>query len=153
VTVTLVCGPPCGGKSTYVRQNAKPGDLIICHDLLAQAAGSKRHHNHELHYGQAAKLAYGQAVDSIPQHDGDVWVIRCAPEATRRGTLAEGIGADRVVVLMPSRGVALARVRHTRRDVSETKRVVVRWYARYQPREGDEVITGAASSGTDEDEV
>lgn len=153
MTVTLVCGPPCSGKSTYVRRHAKPADLVICHDLLAQAAGSKRQHNHELHYGQAAKLAYAQAVASIPQHDGDVWVIRCAPEATRRGTLAEGIGADRVVVLLPSRGVVLARVRHTRRDVTTTQRVVMRWYSRYQPRAGDEVIMGAASSGTDEDEV
>jgi predicted kinase len=34
--VVLVCGPPCAGKTTYVREHANPGDLIIDYDDLAQ---------------------------------------------------------------------------------------------------------------------
>lgn len=37
VPLTVVCGPPGSGKSTYVRRQAGPGDLIICFDELAEA--------------------------------------------------------------------------------------------------------------------
>jgi predicted kinase len=30
--LTVVTGPPCAGKTTYVRNNAKPGDIIIDFD-------------------------------------------------------------------------------------------------------------------------
>lgn len=34
-SVTLVCGPPCSGKSTHVARHAQPGDLIVCFDQYA----------------------------------------------------------------------------------------------------------------------
>lgn len=35
--LTVVTGPPCSGKSTYVRERAAPGDIVVDYDLLAQA--------------------------------------------------------------------------------------------------------------------
>jgi predicted kinase len=32
--ITVVTGPPCGGKSTYIQDNAKDGDIIIDMDRL-----------------------------------------------------------------------------------------------------------------------
>jgi len=37
VTVFVVTGPPAAGKSTWVRDHAKPGDITIDYDTLAQA--------------------------------------------------------------------------------------------------------------------
>jgi len=35
--ITIVTGPPCSGKSTYIRENAKPDDCIIDMDRIALA--------------------------------------------------------------------------------------------------------------------
>jgi hypothetical protein len=35
--IEIVTGPPCGGKSTYIKERAKPGDIIIDMDILALA--------------------------------------------------------------------------------------------------------------------
>jgi hypothetical protein len=35
--IQIVTGPPCGGKSTYINDRAKPGDIIIDMDVLALA--------------------------------------------------------------------------------------------------------------------
>ena len=40
MTLYVVTGPPCGGKSTYVREHAKPGDFVIDLDRLALAITS-----------------------------------------------------------------------------------------------------------------
>lgn len=37
MTVFVVTGPPAAGKSTWVREHAKPGDITIDYDTLAQA--------------------------------------------------------------------------------------------------------------------
>lgn len=36
IPITIVCGPPCSGKTTYVEQHAKPGDTIIDLDAIAK---------------------------------------------------------------------------------------------------------------------
>lgn len=45
IMIVIVTGPPCGGKSTYVQEQAQPGDLIVDQDALALAieAGSSSH--------------------------------------------------------------------------------------------------------------
>lgn len=43
----VVTGPPCSGKSTYVQDHAKPGDITIDFDALATALGSSSSHGHD----------------------------------------------------------------------------------------------------------
>lgn len=35
--IQIVTGPPCGGKTTYVKERAKPNDVIIDMDVIALA--------------------------------------------------------------------------------------------------------------------
>lgn len=35
MVITVVTGPPCSGKSTYVRTHARPGDIIVDFDAIA----------------------------------------------------------------------------------------------------------------------
>lgn len=136
--VTLVCGPPCAGKSTWVRQHAQPGDLVVCFDQLAQAAGSPRAHGHADPYRVAAVHAYAATIHTLPDYTGRAWVIRCAPRAHPRATLAATIHADETLILKPPRTVALARARRTRPHA--TQQAIRRWYARWQPGHHERVI-------------
>ena len=45
-SITLVMGSPCSGKSTYVRENSKPGDLIWDFDKVHTAISSTDTHQH-----------------------------------------------------------------------------------------------------------
>lgn len=44
--VTVVAGPPCAGKTTWVDAHRGPHDLVVDHDRLAVALGSEASHGH-----------------------------------------------------------------------------------------------------------
>lgn len=44
MTLHVVTGPPCAGKTTYVRNHRDPADLVVDYDQLAQALGYPRDH-------------------------------------------------------------------------------------------------------------
>lgn len=92
--VTLVAGPPCAGKTTYVHQHAKPGDLILDQDAIG-ATEMRRQLTH------VAAMTTGTA-----------WVIRCSPGPQQRDALARHIHATHVVLLRPTDTELLARAAH-----------------------------------------
>lgn len=139
--VTVVTGPPCGGKSSHVDEHAQPGDLVVCLDQLAQQAGSRHPHNHQPHHWAAANDRYAQLLDQVAD-DPDVraWIIRCAPTAAERQRLADHVHADDVLVLLPEPGEARHRAIADGRT-AWTRQLIRYWYQRYEPRDGDHVIT------------
>ena len=139
--VTLVCGPPCGGKSTYVTDHAKPDDLILCVDTLAQAEGSLVTHNHTgSHYGRAEKRFLELCRQVRSTQDVTAWVIRCAPEPQMRRDLAASVGATRSIVLLPNIQVAAARALERDPGSYQATWAAIRsWYARFRPGPFDEV--------------
>ena len=92
--LTVITGPPCGGKSTYARQHAMPGDIVIDFDLIAQALGSQVDHGHSDHIAAVAGRAWYAAVcEAIAQHHQGrrAWVVDTSPgEARRRQYEAAG---------------------------------------------------------------
>lgn len=141
--VTVVCGPPCAGKSTWVARHAEPGDTVLDIDVLAKLCGSDRDHGHEGRFYRAAQDEYDQLCAMVRTSNVNAWVIRGAPEPTARKKLAEAVGATRIVVLLPPRGVLLARAleRDGRIDgtATDTMRAITKWHRRYRPAPGDEV--------------
>lgn len=75
--ITLVYGPPGAGKTTYVRERAKPGDLVVDYDAIAEALGSPdRQHTERIH--GAVMAARGAVLTSIRQNRTGadaVWII------------------------------------------------------------------------------
>lgn len=93
-TVTLVAGPPCAGKTTYVTERAQPGDLVLDQDALGATE-------------------YNRQLERVATMDsGAAWVIRCAPGPTRREDLARRIRATDTVLLLPPLEVLLTRAIH-----------------------------------------
>ena len=108
--VTLVCGPPCGGKNTYVAEHAQPGDLVVDLDALITALGGNGGHDHP---AALLPLAF-DARDAVMarlwsgRHEVQrAWVISCAP--TRRERAPFRMRGARVVMVKADRDVLLKR--------------------------------------------
>ena len=81
--IHVVIGAPCAGKSTYVRENAKRGDVIVDYDSLAKALGAEGH----LPDGdikQAAFRARKAAIEYCVETKCEAWIIHTSPTDEQR---------------------------------------------------------------------
>jgi predicted kinase len=125
--IRLVYGPPCGGKSTYVRERARPGDLVVDHDLIAQELGSPATHNHAEEYRALAEQRVAELLVEVANgRHRSVWVVRSVAEARFRQELADYIGADEVVLVTATRRELAQRAR-SRPDPDATLVEIDRW--------------------------
>ena len=83
MSLTVVTGPPCSGKSTHVMENATPGALIIDLDRIALALTTPDvvSHHHSPTVGAIARTVRNAALDpAIAQSDAhEVWIIDSSP--------------------------------------------------------------------------
>ncbi|WP_319803318.1 AAA family ATPase [Corynebacterium aurimucosum] len=77
MTLIVVTGPPAAGKTTYVAEHAKPGDVRIDLDHFANtlAGEDQGNHEHETHILTIAKAA----IDAATKQDCTVWLIHTKP--------------------------------------------------------------------------
>ena len=119
--IRLVAGPPASGKSTYVRENAKPTDAIIDLDLLD---------------GDYALRAALEESLHLKGSRTDVWVCRTLPDPKDRNGFAEYIQADEVVLLDDStEDELIARLEGTE-DAEARREGIRRWFS-LNPRHGE----------------
>jgi hypothetical protein len=80
--ITLVYGPPGAGKTTYVAQHAKPGELVVDYDAIASALGADRAQSEQIH--EAVMAARNAVLTKIRQNRTGapaVWIISANPRA------------------------------------------------------------------------
>lgn len=111
----IVIGPPAGGKSTWVREHAQPGDITIDYDALAntltpQAQGS---HEHATAVKKVTKAARQAAIDTaLNLVDTDVYIIHSTPSAALLQQYKTHGG--QIVTIDPGRDVVLERAKRER---------------------------------------
>ncbi|ANA87604.1 polynucleotide kinase [Gordonia phage Jeanie] len=125
--VTVVCGPPAAGKTTFIHEHAKPGDVVIDFDALAVAlqlpgASTHDHPDGVPHVAAAARTA-AIAAATGPRGRARVWLVDTQPTPKRLGSYrARGW---RVVTIDPGRDVVMARMGERPPRALEA---VARWY-------------------------
>lgn len=130
--IRLVTGPPASGKSTYVRENAKPTDAIIDLDLLD---------------GDSALRAALEESLHLKGSRTDVWVCRTLPDPKDRNGFAEYIQADEVVLLDDStEDELIARLEGTE-DAEDRIEGIRRWFS-LNPRNGERKETESMSENS-----
>lgn len=125
--VHQVIGPPCSGKTTYVAERAKPGDLIVDWDaLMAAISGSAGHSRHPALIGYVA-----EARDAIiarlrqrraGQEPQSAWII---------SSQVANIGLPAVIHTMEAAMDECLRRLHADpdgRDTVESERAIRRWH-------------------------
>lgn len=102
--ITVVTGPPCSGKSTYVREHARPGDVVIDFDVIAQAFGSAGSHAHSPLVRQVTHAARKAAIESAlgGPSDTPVWIVDCNI-SPRRMAQYTAVGAHIVAMTADAR--------------------------------------------------
>lgn len=125
----MICGPPAGGKSTWVRGHAKPGDVVVDYDLLAGALSGPHQgdsHDHPEPIRSIAFRARTAAIREALRHvdTADVYIIHSMPKPDWLATYAEHNA--QIVTVDPGRDVVLARIAAER--PATARAVATRWY-------------------------
>lgn len=147
--VTLVCGPPASGKSSFVRQRMRPGDLILDVDALFEALSGQPVFEKPaaiLPFVLAARDAALDRLASQPRGVAHAWVIACAPHPRERERLAERFNAH-VLVMETSAEECLRRIQADPLRASTAQRwapLVRDWWHEYRRREGERVVESIA---------
>lgn len=145
----VVIGPPAAGKSTWIRERAQPGDVVIDYDLIATALAGPHSdgHTHRRPLATIAFRAREAAITEALRHVDalDVYVIHSIPQAMALNRYRKH-GAQ-VVTVDPGREVVEARCRAERPN--DSLKVVERWYARRSalPRPAARVESRPAAEG------
>lgn len=119
--IRVVTGPPASGKSTYIAEHSREGDITIDLDLVLSSTGG----NDTL----ARQLRYAMEEHAKNYTGGDVWIARTLPDPTDRTVFADRIGADEVVVLDGTSREKLLERLAQRPGGEEHIEGVERWFA------------------------
>ena len=130
----VICGPPCSGKSTYVREHAKDGDLLVDYDVIAQAFGCSEPHqarractNPNLAAFVARRAVIEWALDHAEEVEG--WIIHTNPLQEDMDAY-EQAGAE-IVTLDTDIDTCLARCESDSRPPG-TEDAIREWFANHQ---------------------
>ena len=99
--IYVITGAPCSGKSTYIREHASKGDLIVDFDLIAEAFGAEPH-KAEGSIQKAAVRARRDAIEVAKTSDSDCWIV----DTIHREAFAED---EEVIELDPGKDVCVDR--------------------------------------------
>jgi len=114
--ITIVTGPPCGGKSTFIKENAQDGDIVIDMDEIAKSLvkGDVSNHDYSEEVRSVARAARKGAVkQAVIVGQGNrlgVWIIHTDPPAQDR-QMYKVIGA-KIVECSPGLKICLERLRN-----------------------------------------
>lgn len=123
--LTVITGPPAAGKTTYARNHARPGDVVIDLDALAIALGSPDSHNHPRAIAAVAQAARTAAIEAAANTGAATWLIHTAPTPQQLSTYrAQGA---HIITVDP--GETITRDRITDERAPQAHQVADRWYS------------------------
>lgn len=144
IPLTIVCGPPASGKSTYVKQEAGPNDLIIDLDVIAsEISGEPLHGWDRDRWLNAALFRRNDILGDLsrPSQYRAAWLIVSEPKAKHREWWQHTLKPQEIIVLETPEAMCIANAqREGGRDQKRTADAIVRWWFEYDPRRGERVI-------------
>lgn len=141
-TITILCGPPGSGKSTYVNEHMRRGDLLIDFARLNLAINPTLHRAHEnlVYIWEARDHLYEQLLK--PTKLRRAWIIECAAKRERRQYLRSYFKGSRLIVMETPAHICLDRIAKdaTRDNNADWTHLVHEWWQDYEPNDYEERI-------------
>lgn len=103
IPLTIVCGPPGSGKSSYVRQSAGPNDTVICLDtIIMKLTGLPEHHSLPWALSKALEIRNQKlhCLATTSKYER-AWFIVSAPNPRDRAAWKARLGGEVVVLTTP----------------------------------------------------
>lgn len=127
----VILGPPCSGKSTYVRDHSEPGDVLVDYDAIAQALGSKEPYDAPKPIKSAAFAARSAVIAHVIDTGAEAWVIHASPTVAQMERY-RAIGAE-IVEMDTDMETCLERAEADGRP-DWTAGVIRDWFGRNEKR-------------------
>lgn len=144
--ITLVAGPPCSGKTSYVAERAVRGDLVLDSDALYRALSGLPLHDRPEQLRPFVWAAFWSVLrETRSSHIGTAWVIHSAASKARRQDYRQLNRATVVVLETPATlCAARARERYQQDDprLEQTLQWIDEWWATYEPDARDDRVAG-----------
>ena len=112
--VYLIIGSPCSGKSTYIKEHMKRGDLVCDVDLIYGAISGQLPHDAELYTHEVACDLFRHLIDIIRDRKGgwkDAYVVSIANTDEKVQKEKDRINADEVIYMNTSYEVCMERAK------------------------------------------
>lgn len=150
IPLTIVCGPPCSGKSSWAEAAAGPRDLIIDLDRIAQdISGEPLHGWSAAEWLGPALWRRNDIIGSLSREPDyrAAYLIVSEPQARWRDWWQDKLKPDRIVVLEVEEPECMRRAAADGRDLEATEAAVTSWWAAYGRRIGEERIRPHGAGG------
>lgn len=141
--LTIVCGPPAGGKSHYVSENAGADDIVIDLDQIASRIALTRMHAWPKTYLNAALRVRNEMLRSLTNAPAgaSAWFIVGEPRASGRKFWRNQLKPQSVIVLLTTEHICREQAkRDADRDFSTACQIIDEWWYRYEPDAGDTFV-------------
>lgn len=135
--IQIVTGPPCSGKTTYVKERAKPNDVIIDMDVIALALTTEGTEPYTYSH-QVRRVAFrarqAAVTEALLVAQGErylnVYIIHTDPPADQRAYYRAMGG--RIVECDPGKEVCNERLASRPKDTHAVLRKVINDYYQYR---------------------
>lgn len=150
IPLTIVCGAPASGKSTYVKEQASPSDLVIDLDVIASEVSGQSLHGWDRAKWLTPAMRYrntllGELGKANPPWSR-AWLIASEAKADNRQWWEDKMQPERIVIMETPPAECMARVKaDSTRPKENTFEAIGKWWSAYERRDGDEVVRWATA--------
>lgn len=112
--VYLIYGSPCSGKSTYIKEHFKAGDIVCDVDRIYSALCFNEEHQTELYAQEVASKLNDTLLDIIRDREGhwkNAYVVSLANTKEKLNKAIERIKADEAIYIDTPFEVCMERVK------------------------------------------
>ena len=139
--LTIVAGAPASGKSTYVNQHARPGDLIVDADREADRLGIDRYTNVWADRVRLMKARNDRLRELATSKASRAWFTALLSKPEQRAHFVKLLRPKEVIVLLPTKQECFRRITASRKGYDIIMRKAAhRWFSQYGPRSNGTVI-------------